>query len=218
MRSPEPWLSLCLVRRIATRTCMSSIIAAILTATVTFAATNIDDIFVLALLFSQTSRGLRTAHIVAGQYLGFSALVLISLVGFFGGHMLPRPWVGFLGIVPILVGVHRCVRRHDPPVHTKASGTASVATVAAVTFANGGDNIGVYTPLFASSDAARLVVTLITFYLLLALWCFVGCGVPRHPVVGRALSHYGHIVVPFVLVALGFYIMSESGTFKLLRL
>jgi cadmium resistance transport/sequestration family protein len=197
---------------------MSSIIATIVTATITFAATNIDDIFVLALFFSQTSRGLRAVHIVAGQYLGFSALVVISLLGFFGGQALPRPWVGLLGIVPILVGVRRWIRRHDPPVHTKASGTASVTTVAVVTFANGGDNIGVYTPLFASSDAARLIVTLITFYILLALWCFVGYVVPRHPAVARMLSHYGHIVVPFVLLALGFYIMSESGTFKLLRL
>jgi len=197
---------------------MSSFGIAIITATVSFAATNIDDIFVLVLFFSQAGRGLRTAHIVGGQYLGFSALVVISLVGFFGGRVLPRPWVGLLGIVPILVGVRRWVRRHDPPVHTKVSGSASTATVAAVTFSNGGDNIGVYTPLFASTDTAHLVVTLITFYVLLALWCFVGYRITRHPAIGRVLSRYGHIVVPFVLVALGFYIMSQSGTFKLLRL
>jgi len=41
--------------------------------------------------------------------------------------------------------------------------------VIAVTIANGGDNIGIYVPLFASSDAASLGVILVVFYLLLAV-------------------------------------------------
>jgi len=196
---------------------MSPIVTTLATATVTFAATNIDDIFVLTLFFSQTSRGFRSAHIVAGQYLGFSALVAISLVGFFGGRILPRTWVGLLGFVPILVGVRRWIHRHDPLVHVKASATASTTAVAAVTFANGGDNIGVYTPLFASSDAAGLSDTLLTFYVLLAIWCLVGYAITHHPAVARVLARYGHIVVPCVLVGLGIYIIADAGTFKLLR-
>src|SRR5207248_10228314 len=112
------------------------------TATVTFAATNIDDIFVLTLFFSQTSRGFRSAHIVAGQYLGFSALVAISLVGFFGGRILPRTWVGLLGFVPILVGVRRWIHRHDPLVHVKPSATAPTTTLPPFTFAHESYHIG----------------------------------------------------------------------------
>jgi len=195
---------------------MSLLIATLTTATLAFAATNIDDIFVLTLFFSQTSRGFRVVHIVAGQYFGFSALVAISLLGFFGARIFPQSWVGLLGVVPILVGIRRWIHRKDAPVHVKVSATASTATVATVTFANGGDNIGVYTPLFASSDGTRLTITLLTFYLLLALWCFIGYGVTRHRAVARVLAPYGHIVVPFVLVGLGIYIIVESGTLRLL--
>jgi cadmium resistance protein CadD (predicted permease) len=195
---------------------MASILAAVGTATVAFAATNIDDIFVLMLFFSHTSRGFRSAHIVLGQYLGFSVLVAISLVGFFGGRVLPRPWIGLLGTLPIIVGVRRWMRRHRAPVHMQISGTRSTAAVAAMTFANGGDNIGVYTPLFASSDAPSLLSTLLIFYSLLAVWCLIGYAITRHPEVGLALSRYGHIVVPFVLIALGIYIIAKSGTFALL--
>ena len=192
------------------------IVTTVTTAIITFAATNIDDIFVLALFFSQRSRGFRSSQIVIGQYLGFTALVVVSLVGFFGGRVLPRPLVGFLGVVPIVVGIRRWIHRRDAPVHVRTSATASTMTVAAVTFANGGDNIGIYTPLFASSDAARLTVTLAVFYCLLGLWCFGGYVITRHPAVATSLSRYGHIIVPFVLVGLGIYIIVESGTIKLL--
>jgi len=189
----------------------------LVTAILSFAATNIDDIFVLTIFFSQTSRGFRSAHIVAGQYLGFSALVAISLLGFLGGQILPRSWIGLLGFVPILVGIRRWIHRHDPPVHVKVSAAASTTTVTAVTFGNGGDNIGVYTPLFASCDGSRLTITLVTFYLLLAVWCFVGYAVTHHPAVARLLASYGHMVVPFVLVGLGIYIIVGSGALALFR-
>ena len=41
-------------------------------------------------------------HIVVGQYLGFALLVVLSLPGFLGGLLLPRSWIGLLGVVPIL--------------------------------------------------------------------------------------------------------------------
>jgi cadmium resistance protein CadD (predicted permease) len=31
----------------------------------------------------------------------------------------------------------------------------------------------------------------------------------------RALARYGHVLVPFVLIGWGLYIMLESGTFRL---
>jgi len=147
---------------------MPPILSTLVTATLAFAATNIDDIFVVTLFFSQTGRDFRSAHIVARQYLGFTALVAISLVGFFGGRILPRDWIGLLGFLPIFIGIRRWIHRHDPPQRPKSS-VASTITVASVTFANGGDNIGVYTPLFASSDAARLTITLFVFYVLIAV-------------------------------------------------
>lgn len=48
-------------------------------AIVAFAATNIDDIFVLTLFFAQ--KNLKRWHIVVGQYLGIGGLISISLVG-----------------------------------------------------------------------------------------------------------------------------------------
>lgn len=53
-----------------------SVLAASVT---TFAATNLDDLFLLTMFFA---RRVTARRIVAGQYLGFAAIVLVSLAGF----------------------------------------------------------------------------------------------------------------------------------------
>jgi cadmium resistance transport/sequestration family protein len=204
---------------------MQEIVVAIFTGMVTFAATNIDDLFVLMLFFSQTNAHFRRWHVVIGQYLGFSALVLLSLLGFFLRFVIPRPWLGLLGIVPLCLGIQRWRQRKQHAEETRGgrqekiatTGVAALGSVATITFANGGDNIGIYTPLFASSDGVRLGVLLAVFYGTLAVWCGLGYRIARHPLIARTLTRYGHVLVPFVLMGLGLYIMLESGTFRLVQ-
>lgn len=197
---------------------MPQLLKAVITGSIAFAATNIDDIFVLTLFFAQkTSRRL---YVVVGQYLGFAALVAVSLVGYFAHFIVPREWIGLLGIVPIVIGVKKLIEWKRAKGQNNSSpekpAGVSVFTVAAVTFANGGDNIGIYTPLFAASDAAQLGVILAVFFVLIAVWCVVGYHLGSHHSVGRALDRYGHVIVPFVLIGLGVYIMYESDTFRLM--
>lgn len=87
-----------------------------------------------------------------------------------------------------------------------------MTSVATVTCANGGDNISIYTPLFASRDLPTLIVMLGVFFMLLAVWCYAGPVITRQRMVAHALIHYGHSMVPFVLVGLGVYIIVENGT------
>lgn len=201
---------------------MDSVPTAIITGTITFTATNIDDIFVLMLFFSQTHQSFRRWHIVVGQFLGFTILVLISLLGYLGGLFVPPEWIGLLGLLPIIIGIRHWSKRNEKVAEaneaqvSKSTDLAAVLSVSAVTFANGGDNIGIYTPLFASSNLDSLLMMLAVFYMLLGIWCYVGYIVARHPLVARILSRYAHYIVPFVLIGLGVYIILESGTLELL--
>ena len=89
---------------------------------------------------------------------------------------MPPEWIGLLGFVPVAIGVKKLVEWKRDKNHSsleKPTG-ASVLTVAAVTFANGGNNIGIYAPLFASSEAAQLGVMLGVFFVLIAVWCVIG--------------------------------------------
>lgn len=208
---------------------MNEILKTLATGSLTFAATNIDDIFVLMLFYSQSATVYPRRAIVAGQYLGFTWLVLISLLGFLAGLVVPRPVIGLLGLVPIFLGVKAWLNRrkeeeneNEERESVKAAGTnsrglwSSALGVAGVTFANGGDNIGIYTPLFASLTLPNLLIILAVFYVLLGVWCFVGYAISRQPHVAHVLTHYAHYIVPFVLIALGVFIMYESGSFGLL--
>ena len=179
-------------------------------AIVAFVATNIDDIFVLTLFFAQ--KNLRRWHVVAGQYLGLAALIAISLAGYFARLIIPKSWIGLLGLAPIVIGIKKLFdwKRGIEADTEKLSGRGSVLTVAAVTFANGGDNIGVYVPLFATSDAHALVVTLIAFGVLIAVLCALGYYLGNHRAVQRLVDRYGHVLVPFVLIGLGVYIILAS--------
>jgi cadmium resistance transport/sequestration family protein len=202
---------------------MSELIEAAIAGATVFAATNIDDIVVLMIFYSQVNLIFRPRHILSGQYLGFAVLIAASLPGFFGGFLLPQSVIGLLGFLPIAIGIKSWFDR-DPeaqnvPVHSARSfGLLSAQTlqVAAVTIANGGDNIGIYLPLFASSNLFQLTVILSTFAILVAVWCSIAAQLARHPLIAKSLTRYGDVVVPFVLIGLGLYILFESGALRLL--
>jgi cadmium resistance protein CadD (predicted permease) len=84
---------------------MNNLLTAIITGVVAFIATNIDDILILLVFFSQVDKNFRPWQIVVGQYLGFTILVILSLPGLFGGLILPQSWIGLLGLIPIAIGI-----------------------------------------------------------------------------------------------------------------
>jgi len=63
---------------------MSKISTTITEGIIAFVATNIDDIIILLLFFSQLNTQFRCRHIFLGQYLGFTAIIIASLPGFLG--------------------------------------------------------------------------------------------------------------------------------------
>ena len=128
-----------------------------------FAATNIDDIVVLTVLFLASSRGKpRPWQIVAGQYLGFITLVVISVIAALGLTIVPDEWVGFLGLIPLGIGIWTLVRglrrNGDDDDDDEKITAVGLWGVAGITIANGADNISLYTPIFRTSSPGDVVV------------------------------------------------------------
>jgi cadmium resistance protein CadD (predicted permease) len=189
-------------------------------AVVLFAITNIDDLVLLALHFG-TARGDR-AHrrIVIGQYLGFGAILAVSVLAAYGLRLLPDNAVAYLGLIPIALGVraafiawrHRgASNRERRPVAVQASSSE----VAGVTFANGADNLSIYIPVFAASETSAIVAYAIVFLLMVGVWCAAGHYFATRQVVTRALARWGHILQPIVLITIGALILIEGDAFGL---
>ncbi|MFJ5548608.1 cadmium resistance transporter [Streptomyces sp. NPDC093225] len=189
-----------------------------------FAVTNIDDILILALFFAQgAGHPGSTRRIVLGQYLGFAAILAVAVAAAFGATFLPESAIHYLGLLPLALGLkaawqawkdHRDGARDEEAEQTKERGPRPLE-VAAVTFANGGDNIGVYVPVFATAGVGGMSVYAAVFLVLVAVWCFAGKFFATRPVIAKALARWGHILLPLVLIAIGLGILIEGGAFGL---
>jgi cadmium resistance protein CadD (predicted permease) len=197
-------------------------------------ATTFDDNLYLTAFFGKVNRTFRPKHIVLGEFIGFTALVFASLPGFLGGLIVPDAWIGLLGFLPIAIGISNLMSREeegsvqtvsvlnsdDEPQRRNQSLWATIRDpqtyrVSAVTIANGANNIGIYVPLFASSNLSSLGVIVCVCYLTIGLWCFLSYHMTRNRLAAPVLARYGRKIFPFVLIYLGLSILIKSGTYQL---
>jgi cadmium resistance protein CadD (predicted permease) len=189
-------------------------------ALVLFISTNIDDIFVLLSFFADPE--FRPSQVVTGQFAGIIVLIALSMGGSLLALVVAPAYVGLLGIAPLMIGIMKLIRlrRNEEEEEKQAlppgRGAARIASVALVTLANGGDNIGVYVPVFAQRSPGELALFALVFLLLTAVWCLIGYSLVRHPRLGAPIRRYAGPLTPFILIALGLYILIESKAYTLL--
>ena len=203
---------------------------------IAFTVTNIDDMMILLLLFSEIDSNFRKRHIFIGQYLGFFAIIMLSLPGFFGGLFIQREWLGLLGILPIAIGMKQLIYQQSESTEVQTVNPdfpqllhpnptwsfllsifhPNTYQVAAITIANSGDNISIYIPLFAGQDFVSLGIIIAVFLAMVGLGCGIAYLLTSQVTIGYILSGYGRAIIPFILMALGLFILYDRGTFKLL--
>jgi cadmium resistance protein CadD (predicted permease) len=191
----------------------------LITSLLTFASTNIDDIFILTLFYG--NQRFKEKEIIAGQLLGIGALIVTSLVASLIGLFVPAPYIGLLGLFPIYLGVQALwsllgkdrLTESEPGAGKVNNQYGNVLTVAGVTFANGGDNIAIYVPMFTTLTWAHKLTMVGIFLGMTLVWCLLAKYLTRHPLIAKTIDKYGHLITPFVLILLGVYILYESGSF-----
>lgn len=176
-----------------------------------FIGTNIDDMFIDVLFFSQAKSRDDIRSIFIGKYLGIGALVLVSIFGAFGLQFLPQNYIRYLGIIPIGLGIKEIINNlkhnEEETSNQKRKVTGMLFNVILVTIVNGADNIGVYIPLFAGFQAWQIVVMVCVFVILIAVWCWLGKIMAELPVLRKFMVKYKELIVPVVFIGLGIYIL-----------
>ena len=188
-----------------------------------FIATNIDDVVILSLFFArgQGQPG-TTRSILVRQYLGFLGIFGAAVAVAFGAQvLLPEAILPYFGLIPLGLGLWAAWqawrnRGEDDDDEAQLEGKrVSIWTVAAVTFANGGDNIGVYVPVFVSVSWSTILAYCIVFLLLVAVLVFVARWITSRKPIAEALERWEHILFPAVLIGLGVVILISGGAFGL---
>ena len=189
-------------------------------AVIAFVSTNVDDLFVLVSFFLDPK--FKARQVIIGQYLGIATLYGLSLVGSLISLVLAPQYVGFLGLVPILIGARKLYEwmKGQPELENRMESSrtnAKTLEVAAVTFANGGDNVAIYAPFFAAHTAQEVTIIGVVFGLMTGAWIFSAHWLVNHRTLGIQIRRYGAKLVPFVFIALGLSIMIRTGSLALIR-
>ncbi len=181
-----------------------------------FISTNIDDLFLLILLFSYMKNNtLSQFGIVSGQFFGMALLISVSLLSsYFGMILLSPDQPRFLGIFPIGLGLYKLFRQDTSlsiqelkKYQRRSTGcTSQVLAVTLITIANGGDNIAVYVPIFARHQEFNLSLLLLIYFLMTGVWCLLARYLTAHKKIDRFLRHQTRLF-PFILIAVGSYLL-----------
>ena len=182
-----------------------------------FASTNIDDIFLTMAFFADPRLDRRA--VVAGKFLGISLIVTVSIAAAACAMAVPPEWVALLGFAPLGLGLHRLwsAWRAPPGVTADEEGmpaeagslVAQACSVAGVTAANGGDNLGVYVPVFSEQFQAIPVFAVI-FAVMTGLWCIGGNLLVNHRLVAATMRRLAGRLLPWVLIVLGLCILAGA--------
>lgn len=182
-----------------------------------FASTNIDDIFLTMAFFADPRLDRRA--VVAGKFLGIGLIVTVSIAAAACAMAVPPEWVALLGFAPLGLGLHRLwsAWRAPPGVTADEEGMPAAAgsliaqtcSVAGVTAANGGDNLGVYVPVF-SEQFQVIPAFAVIFAVMTGLWCFGGNLLVNHRLVAATMRRLAGRLLPWVLIVLGLCILAGA--------
>jgi cadmium resistance protein CadD (predicted permease) len=184
---------------------------------VLFVTTNVDDIFLTMAFFADP--GLDRRAVVAGKFLGIGLLVAASVAAAACAVAVPPEWVALLGLAPLGLGLSRLwsASRRPPAPDDDGDGqpaaagslVAQIGSVAGVTAANGGDNLGVYVPVF-TEQFASIPTFVAIFAVMTGLWCVAGNLLVNHRLVAATMRRLAAKLLPWVLIVLGLCILAGA--------
>ncbi len=195
----------------------------IVTSIILYSGTAVDLLIILMLFFAKRKSRKDIINIYLGQFLGSVSLIFLSLLFAFVLNYIPsKEILGLLGLIPIFLGLKVLLLGDSDGEAIAKDGLRKdnknlIFLVAMITFAScGADNIGVFVPYFTTLNLANLIVTLLTFLVMIYLLVFSAQKLAQVPSVGEILEKYSRWFIAVVYLGLGMYILIENNSFDML--
>lgn len=195
----------------------------IVTSIILYSGTAVDLLIILMLFFAKRKSRKDIINIYLGQFLGSVSLIFLSLLFAFVLNYIPsKEILGLLGLIPIFLGLKVLLLGDSDGEAIAKDGLRKdnknlIFLVAMITFAScGADNIGVFVPYFTTLNLANMIVTLLTFLVMIYLLVFSAQKLAQVPSVGETLEKYSRWFIAVVYLGLGMYILIENNIFDML--
>ncbi len=188
----------------------------ILSAIVSFAATNFDEIFILSVFFGRCDSHREERDISFGHLAGIMILTGLSILTALGWRMLPTQYIHLFGIFPIALAIWEIFkyirgRIHPELVHKKVKSVLPDVGLAAqimiMSLVHGLDNIGIYAAMFVRYTALEIAVTAIVFAVMTELWCTLSEKLVHFRTLHDFLHKHAFWMIPLIYFYLGLHVL-----------
>lgn len=200
---------------------LTSVLSAMVLGVAAFLATSGDNLVILLGLYG--GRAYRDREVAVGYVVAIAIVVAVGRLLAAFAHRAPPGVLGYLGIVPLALGVRQLIllatrrapldgQRYRPP-----ASMSGVAAVAAMTLGSSADSLATFAAVLSDTRPPLGLVVLAT-----AVACASGLAVGArrlvdHTALGAVLSRVAPYVLPFLLIAIGLFVLADTPTDMLAR-
>ena len=181
-----------------------------------FLATSGDNLVILLGLYG--SRTYRSRDVLVG-YVGAIGLVVVAARLFaVVAHQAPPGIVGYLGVIPLGLGVKQLIelaRTRGPTAeraYRPAPARAGAQAVALITLASSADSLATFAAIFADTRPPLGLIVLATTVGCAVVFAIGSRKLVHNTGIGRQISGVAPYVMPFLLIAIGLFILADTPT------
>jgi len=196
---------------------MSEVLVVIAVTAGAFIGTNLDNLLLLTAMYSRYEQ--HAGMVTAGYFAGMILIGVIALAIGEVGEFIPLAYLGMLGVIPMMMGVLALIKLFRKAEAGYTNGTVTDGNRLAVFLAlistqlsNGADTIITFSALLADSNDAADYLVAPTFLAMIGVFNAVAWYALKHRGLSLVVGRYGQYVIPFILILVGYYILSNTAS------
>lgn len=182
-----------------------------------FVATNLDNLLILVMLLGTTGR---LWPLLAGFLAAQGVVMLAAMLGLVLGAWLDAGLVGYLGLLPLALGLNGLRRQlaydavtAEAPLDLAERGSGGMfAGTLVLMLGNSGDSLALLLPLLADTQAGLLAPVLLLWVLAALVWAGLVWALGANRPLARMLEQQGKRYLPWVMILVGIYILLDTAT------
>jgi cadmium resistance protein CadD (predicted permease) len=187
-----------------------------------FVATSLDNLIILVVLLGAAPQ--RRGAILLGYISAAIGVMVVAAIGVAVGAWISPALIGYLGLAPLLLGLYLLYQYYrgtaaaelpeqDP---TQGSEARNWLSSFLLMFSNSGDSVALFLPLLAESGRESLLWIVSLFLVFALAWAALSLLIAGEPRIARRIEQRGAALVPWIMMAVGLYILLDTGTDTLL--